>query len=150
MTTLADLLLAPGKREALEARTAAWVEKHVASLSGIKGLTLKAALGALQRARPDIVPRAVHRLLPEFFAALEPLFREFKAEYGGDVKGQDFGTYLVRHRERAVEALMVVADARAGATSHKTITATYRRIRGMVEGELRAMLPALAKMMRPQ
>lgn len=150
MTTLADILLAPGKREALEKRTADWVEKHVASLGGLKGLTLKASLGALQRARPDIVPKAVHRLLPEFFAALEPLFREFKAEYGPDLKGKDFGTYLVQHRERAVQELMIVADARAAATGHRAITSTYRRIRGMLEGELHSMLPALAKMMRPQ
>lgn len=149
MTTLSELLLAPGRREPLEKRTAAWVEKHVASLGGIKGLTLKAALGALQRARPDIVPKAVHRLLPEFFGALEPLFREFKAAHGGDPRGHDFGAYLVTHRERAVEALMVVADARAAATQHKAITTTYKRIRGMLEGELRSMLPALAKMMRP-
>jgi hypothetical protein len=142
MTTLADILLAPGRREALVRKTATWVERHVERTSGLRGMALKTGLSAVRSARPDAVERTVDRLLPEFARALEPMFADFRA--GG---GRDFGAYLAQHRDEATGALMAVADARAAASSHRALAAGYRRLRGTLESELRGLLPEIARMM---
>jgi hypothetical protein len=82
MTTLADVLLAPARREALIADLVALVEKHVAGRSGLRGVTLRAGLGAVRRKLPDAIPRTVTRLLPDLVAALEPLHARAKPRDG--------------------------------------------------------------------
>ena len=142
MTTLEQILLAPERRETLIRKTASWVERHVEKTSGLRGMALKTGLSAAKSARADVVERAVARLLPEFARALEPMFAEFRA--GG---GKDFGAYLKDHRDEAADLLMGVADARAGATSHRALAAGYKRLRGTLESELKGILPDIARMM---
>jgi hypothetical protein len=141
MTTLADLLLAPGRREALVRETARWVERYVEQAGGLRGIALRAGLGAARAGRADIVPRAVARLLPEMIVALEPHWQRFKAT--GE---RDFGAYLQRHARDASESLMQVADARAEASGHRALAAGYRRLRGTLESELERLLPDIARM----
>jgi hypothetical protein len=142
MTTLADVLLAPERRDLIVSRTAAWVEQYVAKRPGLRGLTLKAGLAALKAARPDALPRGVARLLPEFAVALEPLYRRFRAS--GE---RNFSHFLAAHSDDATAALIAVADARAAATSHRALASGYRRMRGTFEAELHTLLPELAKML---
>lgn len=141
MTTLAELLLAPSRRDALVRETARWVERYVADAGGLRGIALRAGLGAAQAGRPDIVTRAVARLLPEFAQALEPHWQRFKAT--GE---HDFGAYLKRHAADASEAMMQVADARVAASNHRALAVGYRRLRGTLESELERLLPDIARM----
>jgi hypothetical protein len=143
MTTLADILLAPGRREAVIGRTAEWIERYVAERAGLRGLTLKAGLAALKAARHDALPRGVAVMLPEFARALEPVYQAFRAS-----KERDFSRYLAQHSEDATQALMAVTDARAAATSYRTLASGYRRMRGTIEHELHTLVPEIAKMLR--
>jgi hypothetical protein len=142
MTTLAEILLAPARRDEAIARTAEWVEAYVAQRPGLRGLTLKASLAALKAARPDALERGVARMLPEFAVALEPSYQRFVKS-----KERDFPEYLARHADDAVHALMQVADARAASTPHRTLASGYKRVRGTFEHELYTLLPDLAKML---
>ena len=141
MTTLADLLLAPARRDALIARIAQWIEDYVARLPGLRGMALRAGLAAAQAARPDAVPRGVRRLLPDFAAALEPFWQRFRAS--GE---RDFGEYLRRHAPEASAAMMAEVDARMAGTSHRALAAAYRRLRGTLAAELERQLPDVARM----
>jgi len=141
MTTLADLLLAPGKHDVLVERTRDWVERYVHDSHGLRGMALKAGLAAAKAARPDAVHRAVHRLLPEFAEALEPYWQKFRAS--GET---DFSAYLQRHAKGATAAMMERTDARIAASPNKTLRAGYQRLRGTLASELERLLPDIAKM----
>lgn len=141
MTTLAEILLKPGRRDALAEKTAAWVERYVHDTSGLRGMALKAGLAAAKAARPDAVTRAVDRLLPEFASALEPYWQEFRAS--GE---KDFSAYLKRHAKAASADMMAATDARIAQSSNKALHGGYKRLRGTLAAELEKLLPDIAKM----
>ena len=141
MTTLAELLLAPERREALIGRTAEWVERYVAESSGLRGMALRTGLAASKAARPDAVQRAVTRLLPEFATALEPFWQRFRAT--GE---RDFSVYLRRHAGEATAAMMDATDVRIAASPNRTLHAGYKRLRGTLAAELEKLLPDIARM----
>jgi hypothetical protein len=141
MTTLADLLLAPGQRDVLVKRTGEWVERYVHDSSGLRGMALKAGLAAAKAARPDAVTRAVNRLLPEFANALEPYWQRFQAS--GE---KDFAVYLKRHARQASADMMAATDARIAGSPNKTLHAGYKRLRGTLAAELEKLLPDIARM----
>lgn len=138
MTTLAQILLAPGQRELVVGKTAGWIERYVADRGGFKGLTLKTALRALKALRHDALELGIDRLLPDFAAALDPLFQRFRVRGSGT-----FGAYVGEHIDEATAALMAVTDARAARASHAGLKSIYRRLRGTLEGELHTVLPKL-------
>lgn len=139
MTTLADILLAPPRREALAADLVALVERHVAGRAGLGGVALRAGLGLVNRALPDAVPRAVDRLLPDLVAALEPL--RARPDAAG---GPGFARVVRREHARIAAALAKVADARAARSRNVALKALYARIRDMAVREGEALIPALA------
>jgi hypothetical protein len=61
MTTLADTLLAPERREALTADIVAVVEGHIARRAGLRGVALRAAMAAVRRQLPDAFARFLAR-----------------------------------------------------------------------------------------
>jgi hypothetical protein len=140
MPTLSELLLDPKYRDTIIADCVNRVEARVANAPGLKGLGLKTGLAAIKKVKPDAVPRAVTRMLPEFAAALDPIYQRFSAS--GE---RDFSRYLKQHAAEAREALMAITDAKADATSHNALRSGYRRLRGTLAEELEAMLPELVK-----
>lgn len=142
MTTLAEILLAPERRDRLMRQTAEWIERYVHEKPGLRGMALRAGLAAAKSARHDAVERAVARLLPEFADALEPFYQRFLAS--GE---KDFSAFLRGHAADASEALMGVADQRVAASPHRALAAGYRRLRGTLEHELEGLLPDIASML---
>lgn len=140
MKTLADILLAPGQRDAVIRDASQLIEEHVGSRGGLRGVSLKTGLAMVKAARPGILDRAVRKLLPEFAQALDPLFQEFQSLPDGD-----FAAYLQKHSGRATAALLAVADARIREASPMARGA-YGRLRGSAEDEVRATLPGLARL----
>jgi hypothetical protein len=138
MPTLADALLAEGRREKTIARVVADLEAHVARLSGLRGIALRAGLAAIKAVRPDALPLSVSRLLPPCVAAMEPLYQKARAE------GTKFNVFLARHTDEATETLMAVIDARAESSQHQALRALHRRLRGSIESEMRDALPDFA------
>lgn len=144
MQTLADILLAPNQKDAVIADCVQLIERHVSGRGGLKGMALKTGLSMLKAARPDILPRAVRRLLPEFAKALEPLHQEFRAGKSGD---RDFSVFLQKRKDDTTRALLSVADRLAGQSQNPTTRKTYARFRGGAEDEVTAVVPALSKLL---
>lgn len=140
MPTLSQILLDPKHKDAIIADCVSRVEDRVAHSSGLKGLSLKAGLAAIKKVRPDAVPRAVTRFLPEFAAALDPLYERFRAS--GET---DFSRYVKKHSAEAREALLSITDERAEANPGTPLASGYRRLRGVLANELEAMLPELVQ-----
>ncbi|HEY0973680.1 MAG TPA: hypothetical protein VGE57_04250 [Solimonas sp.] len=139
METLVDILGAARHREALIADMVALIEAQVAARGGLKGAGLRAMLGMAKAARPDLLPRAAARLLPEFAGALEPLY----ARYRDEQTVGDFGQFLQRQAPAATAALLAVADARAAEVKNAAARSAYSRLRGSAEDEVRGAIPAI-------
>lgn len=142
MTTLVDILGAPRHRAALITEAVSLIEAQVASSRGLKGVGLRAGLAMLKAARPGLLTRAVERLLPDFAQALEPLYRRFR-----ESPTTDFSVFLQQHGTEVVHAAMTTADARVARSSHASLNSGYARLRGAIEAELRAAIPAIGHLL---
>lgn len=120
MTTLADTLLAPPRRDALIADLVALVERHVHERAGLRGVTLRAGMAAVKRRLPDAIPRTVTRLLPDLVGALE------------------------QGKPLTVAMLMGIADARVERSTNAALKAFYKGFRGTAEHEAEGLVPGLA------
>lgn len=142
MKGLADILLASQQKKAVIADCVQLIEAHVASRSGLKGMALKTGLSMLKRAKPGILERATAYLLPEFVAALEPLYRDSQ-----NGRKTSFEAYLQANAQRATEALLDVADRRVEESDSNTVKSTYARMRGGAEAEVLAVIPGLSRLL---
>lgn len=142
MKGLADILLASQQKKAVVADCVQLIESHVASRSGLKGMALKTGLSMLKRAKPGILERATAYLLPEFIAALEPLYQDSQND-----RKTSFEAYLQAHAQRATQALLDVADRRVEESDSATVKSTYARMRGGAEAEVLAVIPGLSRLL---
>ena len=144
MKTLADILGAPHHRDAVIVDVVRLVEAQVASRSGLTGISLRAALGMVRAARPDLLQRAVARLLPEFAAALDPLYQRFRASR----EDRDFSVFLQKNADGATAALLATADARVAGLTNASLKSVYARFRSLGEAEVHAAVTPLSKLIR--
>lgn len=144
MKTLADILGAPHQRDAVIADVVALIEQQVARRTGLGGIGLRTALGMVKAARPDLLQRAVTRLLPEFAAALEPLYRQFRNGH----EDRDFSLFLQKHAVEARDALLATADRHVAALSNASLKSVYQRFRGTAEKEVEDAIAPLSRLIR--
>lgn len=137
MPALADIVLTAANKDALVADCVKLTESRIADRGGVRGTAVKAAVAMAKKAIPDILQRAVQLLLPEFVAALDPLYQEFAA----GPAGTDFGHFLQQRSEDAAGAMLGVTDARASKVKNTVIKSVYARLRGGAEHEVKAALP---------
>ncbi len=142
MSSLADVLLAPHQRDAVIADTVQLIESHISAIGGLRGISLKTGLAMVKAAKPGILVRATQRLLPDFIAALDPLYQSFR-----NSTERDFSVFLRKHDRQATAALLGIADERVRQAS-PGIQARYGKMRKLAEDEVRAAVPALAKLIR--
>jgi hypothetical protein len=135
---LSDGLNDPNKEASVVADCVKLIDEQVAGKGGLGGLGLKAAYGAVKGVRPGYVEGAIERLLPEVFAALDPMWSE------GIQTGDPVG-YLTQNRSRTAEALLSVTDARIERTSNGIVRGTYSKLRGSAKSDVEEAVPGLAK-----
>lgn len=138
--TLEQILLDPARRPAVVTDLAELVDSEVSTKSGVSGAVIKTGYAAAKKLRPGIVPGAVDRLLGEFTLALEPYYADYRA--GG---GADFGDHLAA-RPDAANALLTVADTRAGRSSSETLKSAYGKLRPLGERNVTEALPQLGRL----
>jgi hypothetical protein len=120
MTTLADVLLEPSRRNALVRDLVALAHRHVAQRSGLRGMTLRAGLAGFERLHPEAVAQAIERLLPELAVALDD------------------------GRPLTTATLMSVADARVARSRNPAVRSLYAKFRGIAKREAEEIVPGLA------
>jgi len=141
--TLSEQLLSEPRRSALINDLAVLFENHVGSLKGLKGMGMKTGLSMLRAARPNALPEAVTRLLPESLAHLEP---EYSAWQKAGAK-QGFDAYLLRDQAKLTDRLIGVVDDRVGASQNSTLRTMYPKLRGNIASEVSALAPRLAQIL---
>lgn len=138
MPHLSDILLTEPIRGAVIDDCVQVIEAHIAGRRGIKGIGLKAGLAVMKTAKPDILIRAVGRLLPDLATALEPCFADCRSS-------ADFPGAVLARREEVIGELVSAADRRIAQSVNPSAKSLYARLRGSAESEVDALLPALAQ-----
>lgn len=142
MNKLAQILLVEGQKDAVVADFVRLIEGHVAERSGLKGMGLRAGLKMLKAAKPGIVERATAKFLPDFLAALDPLYQKFNP-----AKDKDFSVYLQKHVTAASTALLKTADLRVENAS-PTFKSYYAKFRDGSEPEVQKLVPRLGALVQ--
>ncbi len=115
----------------------ALLEEQVAMKKGISGLALKTTYRALQSVGRKYVPGAIGRLLPEAFAAIDPMWRE-------GLQAGDPVEYLIQHQARTANTLLQVTDARIQ-HADGIVRVSYEKLRKSVQGDIEAAIPSFAR-----
>lgn len=104
-----------------------------------RGMTLRTAFKVTRKLKPDIVERMVRELSPDFVAALEPCYADYRASTTTDLYD-----YLLAHEAEVRDAMLAAADARARRIHSRAIHSAYGRIRGRAEREIAQAMPRIA------
>jgi hypothetical protein len=132
---VSDALLDETRRPTAVTALTEVIDAEVADKSGFGGAAVKAGYAAARKLGGDFVPSATDRLLPQFAAALDPLWAT-----KGDMA---FATHLQARSDEAADALLAVTDAKADATSHTAARKVYGAMRGKAKEQVVAALPRL-------
>jgi hypothetical protein len=125
-------------RENIVADVAKLMDEQVAAKGGFSGMALKAAYGVVKGVGAGYIPGALGRILPDAFAALDPIWAEGQA-VGDPV------AHLSQNRQRAADNLLSVTDARIAKTDNGIVRSSYNKLRNSVKGDIEAAVPGLAK-----
>lgn len=141
MTQLRDRIMSSPREARLARECAEMIESFLAGAGGMKGFTLRSALHAAQRARPDLLVQSSRRLLPEFLDALDPYYRSWDP-----ATEPDFARHLAQHSEEACAAILAVADHRAQNAHNKVVVSLYKRMRDGARKDVARIFPELAQL----
>lgn len=128
-----ERLLAPDTFEPLVADCAAIVRDEI----GRRGPVIRTGFNLLQRARPDLVERALRYLLPAFARALDPYHAD--AEAAGDA----LGPHLLARDGEVADSLLAVTDRRIERVENRAVRNLYGKLRGRARAEVVRSLPAV-------
>jgi hypothetical protein len=148
MARLEEILTQPEIRPKVVGACAELIDAEVKSKSGLSALAIKAGYKLVCAIKPSMVTEVVDRLLPEFAAALEPLFVECQRAGGSKPLSERFEATLVADPARTAAALLTVTDARAAKASG-ALRKTYDRLRDTADNHVRAAVPGLARTLAP-
>jgi hypothetical protein len=144
MPTLVEKLTGAEVRPQVVAACVALVDREVDGKGGLSGMAIKAGYKVIKAIKPGFVQQVVDSLLPDFAAAMEPMY----TREGG--AGPDaFAKYLQSHNDEVADALLSVTDARAERAKNATIRKTYERLRGGARENVSAAVPNLVATLRP-
>lgn len=146
MASLPEILQAPSTKPLVVRSCVELVDEEVGSKRGLTGAAVRAAYSVVKTVSPTIVRDVVEKLLPEFAAALDPMFQESVKDVEGS-KGQLpqlFRDKLERERSRAADALLAVTDRRID-RARRPIQRAYQTLRSGAREHVMQAVPGLGR-----
>lgn len=125
-------------RAGIAADCAKLMDQQVAAKGGLSGMALKAAYGVVKGIDAGYIPGAIERILPDAFAALDPLWSE--ATQTGDPVA-----HLSQNPALTADALLSTTDARIERSSNGMVRSSYNKFRKSVKTDVEAAVPGLAR-----
>src|SRR5208337_2360985 len=107
MSNLTEALTAESKKSAVVEDCMHLIDAEVADKGGLTGLAIKAGYKTVQGIKPGFVRHVVVDLLPEFAAALDPIYEEAKAQ------NHSVRDHFSSHAAQVAEALLAITDEKA-------------------------------------
>src|SRR5262245_61248450 len=100
MAALTEVLTSEEKKGRVIEDCLEITDAEVADKSGMSGLAIKAGYKAVKGIKPGFLQKVVHDLLPEFAAAVDPIYREAVE------RGKPVGSYFVENKGRVADSLL--------------------------------------------
>ncbi len=146
MANLAEILTQPELRPQVVRACAVLIDAEVQSKSGLSGLAVKAGYKLVKAVKPTMVADVVDKLLPEFAAAMQPMFDEVESKVAasGRPRSEVFSAHMQSDPERVAAALLTVTDRRAEKASG-ALKKTYGRLRDSAGEHVQAAVPGLVR-----
>lgn len=124
-------------RETVVADCTQLIDEQVAAKSGLSGIALKTTYKIVKGVGPGYISGALGRLLPDAFAALDPIWEE-------GVEAGDPVEYLSQNSDRTADMILSVTDARVKGNTG-IVGTSYQKLRKSVKSDVEAAVPSLAK-----
>jgi Family of unknown function (DUF6918) len=140
MANLNDLLGADAKKAAVVDDCCTLIDDEVRDKGGVSGLVIKAGYAAVKGIKPGFIKQVVGDLLPEFAAALDPLYQEAIGQ------NKRPGDHLRANASRAADALLGITDARATRAKSGVVKGTYEKLRPVAKKNVEAAIPRLSRL----
>ena len=141
MTTLAEVLADPVRRAAVVTDAAALVDAEVASKRGLRGAAIKTGFRAFHKVQPNMMQRALNKLLPHFVPVIDPLWTE--ARQTPDPRG-----WFVQRDTQVADALLGVTDDLSKKAKNRVLVKIYSGLRGQAHAHVVAAVPGLADLIQ--
>lgn len=139
MPSLPEVLNSDAKKTAVVDDCCNLIDSEVADKGGLSGLAIKAGYAAVKNIKPGFVRHVVIDLLPEFAAALDPIFQEAKT------KNVPVTSHFNANSGRVADALLTITDDKAKRSTSGVVKGTYERLRGTAKKNVEAAIPRLGK-----
>src|SRR5215471_9098895 len=107
MSTLNEILLAPGNRSKVVGDCVQLINEEVDSKGGLTGLAVKGAYALVKAVKPGFVTEAVDHMLDDFATRLEPFWAEAQS------KNEPIGPLLNSRAPQVADSLLAISDERA-------------------------------------
>lgn len=140
MSTLTEILNSDSKKTQVVDACCELIDQEVSDKSGISGLAIKAGYGAVKGVKPGFVRKVVNDLLPEFAAALDPIYQEAKGQ------NKPIAAHFEANGGRVADALLTITDTKAQKAQSGVVKGTYEKLRGTAKKNVEAAAPRLGKM----
>lgn len=140
MASLTEVLADSAKKAAIIDDCLDLLDAEVKDKGGLSGLAVKAGYGAVKGIRPGFLRQAVTDLLPDFAAAIDPIWKDGKAA------GKPTPEYFVANGPRVADALLAITDAKAQKAKSGLVKSTYEKLRGTAKKNVEQAVPRLGKL----
>lgn len=138
--TLSDVLTDESKKPAVITDCLNLIDEEVDAKGGLSGLALKAGYKVIKGIKPGFVQQVVTDLLPEFAAALDPLYQEAKKD------SKPVSDYFSANKGRAADALLSITDAKAERAKSGVVKGTYDKLRSTAKKNVEDAIPRLGRL----
>ena len=138
MPALSEVVKDPTRRRAVVDDCVNLIEAEVHDKSGLTGMAIKAAYGAVKNIKPGFVALAMNDLLDPFSQKVDPFWAECQS------KKANARTFFQSKRTDIANALLSITDVRAGKSDHKVLVKAYHKLRPQALSHIGDAMPRLA------
>jgi hypothetical protein len=140
MSTLNEILLAPGNRSKVVVDCVRLIDEEVDSKGGLSGLAVKGAYALVKAVKPGFVSEAVDSMIDDFVKRLEPFHAAAQA------KGEPVGPSMNARAGDVAEALLAISDERAQRAKNATLKKAYEKMRPTGKKHVEAAVPRIGRL----
>jgi hypothetical protein len=138
--TLSDAINDAAKKGVIIKDCCTLIDEEVADKGGLSGLAVKAGYAAVKGIKPGFITEVVDKLLPEFAAAIDPIWEESK-------KSPNAVSTFTASKSRVADALLAVTDAKSKNAKSAVVRGTYEKLRGSAKKNVEDAVPRLGKLL---
>jgi len=139
MSTLKEILTAPGVRGKVIEDCDRVVEEEVASKSGLSGLAIKGGFAVVKAMKPGMVKELMGHLLEDFSDRLDPIYQAAKS------KNEPVAAYFNARPGEVADALLGITDDRAKRAKNQGLKSLYEKLRPQGKKQVEMAVPRIGR-----